>query len=115
VDHGQPNRGTNQDAQREIGCAQGERPGPQTRRGREPAALDAQAGNKEEPPRGIDAATVAAYEKLGAIYGGWVKRESGAIGFQPGRDQAEKGLPGFRFGIFPTRNSRLSVFRSAWS
>jgi hypothetical protein len=51
--------------------------------------------------KGIDAATVAAYEKEGARYGGWVKHERGTF-FHPGRDAAEKGLPGFTFdGGFP--------------
>src|SRR5580765_529639 len=50
--------------------------------------------------KGIDAATVAAYEKIGAEYGGWVKSEQGPV-FQPGRAKAESGLPGFRFRTFP--------------
>jgi hypothetical protein len=51
--------------------------------------------------KGIDSSTVAAYEKEGAVYGGWVKEGRGTF-FQPGRDAAEKGLPGFTFdGGFP--------------
>jgi hypothetical protein len=30
---------------------------------------------KSPPAKGIDAATVAAYEKLGALYGGWVDND----------------------------------------
>jgi hypothetical protein len=68
---------------------------------KEPADQGTHPGDKEKPPQGIDAATVAAYEKLGAVYGGWEKNETGTIWFQPGREHAEKGLPGFRFAIFP--------------
>jgi Leucine Rich repeat len=48
----------------------------------------------------IEAATIASYEKLGAEYGGWVKAGKGRA-FQAGRDKAEKGVPGFRFHVFP--------------
>jgi Leucine-rich repeat (LRR) protein len=47
--------------------------------------------------QGLDAATVAAYEKLGAIYG-----TMGTVApFRKGREKEEKGLPGFRFLSFP--------------
>src|SRR5579862_7561801 len=46
--------------------------------------------------KGIDAATVAAYEKLGAIYGGYDSSHF----FQAGRDQAENGMPIFRIHTF---------------
>jgi len=49
--------------------------------------------------QGIDPATVAAYEKLGAIYG--TMGTITAPDFRIGRDQAEKGLPGFRLGSIP--------------
>jgi internalin A len=49
---------------------------------------------KKSPAKGIDAATVAAYEKLGAVYGGWTKSN---LGFQIGQKHAEEGLPGFAF------------------
>ncbi len=61
-------------------------------------ALSVASVHGDEPKatgKGIDAETVAAYEKLGADYGGWVKQES--LQFQTGRDAAERGLPGFRF------------------
>src|SRR4051812_5049148 len=48
-------------------------------------ALSASRGQGQETKpdtKGIDAATVAAYEKLGARYGGWVKGELG-LSFQP--------------------------------
>jgi Leucine-rich repeat (LRR) protein len=49
--------------------------------------------------QGIDPATVAAYERLGAIYG--TMGPLPALDFHIGRDQAEKGLPGFRFLFAP--------------
>src|ERR1017187_1790275 len=71
-----------------------------------PSAL----GKEKQPAgKGIDAATVAAYEKLGAEYGGWVKTEYG-FRFQAGRDHAEKGLPGFRFvNVFPMELPEVAV------
>src|SRR5258708_4870904 len=60
-----------------------------------------QAQEKRATGKGIDAATVAAYEKLGAEYGGWVK-EDAFFSFKPGRKRAEDGLPGFRiYGPLP--------------
>ena len=46
----------------------------------------------------IDPATLAAYEKLGGVYGG-MKPEYGH--FEAGREHAENGLPGFHFANFP--------------
>src|SRR5438874_2621672 len=57
-------------------------------------AADAQP--KAEKAEGIDARTVAAYQKLGARYGGVVKRRSGFPQFNEGKEAARKGLPGFR-------------------
>ena len=51
--------------------------------------------------KGIDAETVAAYEKLGAVYGGWVKLYSYTY-FKVGSEHAQKGLPGFQFPTFPS-------------
>jgi hypothetical protein len=47
------------------------------------------------PQKGIDAETVTAYEKLGAVYGGLVKQDFGTK-FEAGRDPAESGLPAGR-------------------
>src|SRR4051812_5856537 len=70
-------------------------------------ALSATAAHGQEKKvlsKGIDAVTIAAYEKLGAEYGGWPK-DSVSGDFQPGRKQAEGGLPGFRFNYtFPKTN-----------
>src|SRR5579862_6048837 len=56
-----------------------------------PATLDA---------KGIERNTVDAYEKRGAVYGGWVKQDLRTL-FQEGRESADNGLPGFRFRTFP--------------
>jgi hypothetical protein len=56
------------------------------------------------PAKGIDAETVAAYEKLGAVYGGW-RNNVPMTWFLGGREKAEQGLPGFRFDALP--NSKL--------
>jgi hypothetical protein len=60
--------------------------------------------------QGIDAATVAAYEKLGAKYGGWINRE-GFLEFEAGRQNAERGLPGFNFhdAPIPTKLPQVAV------
>src|SRR5690349_2837153 len=50
--------------------------------------------DKKSAGKGIDPATVAAYEKLGAVYGGW---RDGKIVFERGPAAAAAGLPGFRF------------------
>jgi hypothetical protein len=55
------------------------------------------AEDKKPEGKGIDPATVAAYEKLGAAYGGWVRDHDGFRQFEKGRQAAEKGLPGFLF------------------
>jgi hypothetical protein len=61
-------------------------------------AADAQP--KAKKAEGIDARTVAAYEKLGARYGGAVKTGSltsvSLQHFEAGKEAATKGLPGFR-------------------
>src|SRR5262249_4033024 len=64
------------------------------------ALLSAGVQGQEKKPegKGIDAATVAAYEKLGAKYGGWGKADDT---FQPGQKYAESGLPGFELRTFP--------------
>src|SRR5262245_20878550 len=51
---------------------------------------------KEKKPvaKGIEVATVAAYEKLGFHYGGWVDDEWG-LTFRRGAEHAERGIPGF--------------------
>jgi hypothetical protein len=46
--------------------------------------------------KAIDRSTIARYEKLGAVYGGFVND-----GFQAGREKAENNLPGFQFRQFP--------------
>jgi RNA polymerase sigma factor (sigma-70 family) len=50
--------------------------------------------------QGIDPATVVAYERLGAIYGTMGTLTD--LEFRIGRDQAEEGLPGFRFPFNPS-------------
>jgi hypothetical protein len=47
----------------------------------------------------IDDATIAAYEKLGARYGGFIVSRDGWIEFEQGKDAAAKHLPGFRFRL----------------
>ena len=56
--------------------------------------------DKQTTDKGIDAVTAAAYQKLGAIYGGWPENQNG---IQGGEKHAEAGPPGFRFlsGKFP--------------
>ena len=59
----------------------------------------ANAACGDEPPKWkpIDAETIAAYEKLGAEYGGIGVLEFGGLRFSPGNEAAAKGLPGFKF------------------
>jgi hypothetical protein len=57
----------------------------------------AAAQSKPRKVEGIDARTVAAYEKLGAVYGGVVQGRSGFHEFEEGKEAARKGLAGFRF------------------
>jgi Leucine-rich repeat (LRR) protein len=64
------------------------------------AATAVQGQEKKVAGNGIDAATVAAYEKLGAIYGGWAKGDVDRL-FQAGQKHAEEGVPGFLFRTFP--------------
>ena len=60
------------------------------------------AQEKKPAEKGIEPAIVAAYEKIGAKYGGLVKGEFDvAPSFQEGRAAAEKGLPGFFFKSGP--------------
>src|SRR5262245_41550408 len=66
-----------------------------------------QADDKKPASKGIAPATVAAYEKLGADYGGWVKVKQDedlpeVFVFKTGQKFAEQGLPGFRFHELPT-------------
>lgn len=62
------------------------------------ASLHAQ--DKQPPRKGIDAETVAAYARRGAVYGGWPKSDED---FKEDQKNAEEGLPGFRFtATFPT-------------
>jgi hypothetical protein len=63
-------------------------------------AAGTQSQEKKPAGNGIDPATVAAYEKLGAMYGGWMKRDIGST-FVPAREYAEKGVPGFSLRTFP--------------
>src|ERR1043165_6598772 len=56
---------------------------------------------KKSQGKGIDVETVAAYEKLGAVYGGWIDKE-GNRGFEPGQKHAEDNLPAFQFRQLPT-------------
>jgi len=76
------------------------------------AFTTASRSNGETPNGAIDAATVAAYEKLGAVYGGLPKKAAPFYdptldildevrALRDGRAFAEKGLPCFRFKSFP--------------
>jgi hypothetical protein len=49
----------------------------------------------------IDKETIAAYEKLGAVYGGFEADEFGSVVFSAGAEVASEGLPGFRFIELP--------------
>ena len=60
----------------------------------------------QEPIKGqdIDPQTVAAYEKLGAVYGGFQPNPFDGFFFRPGADAAREGVPGFillKPGPFP--------------
>jgi internalin A len=68
------------------------------------SATAVQGQEKQAAGKGIDAATVAAYEKLGAKYGGWVVNTNSKA-FYPGQQHAEKGMPGFFLRPFP--NTKL--------
>ena len=77
-----------------------------------PAQLWALPLPDDRPKRGpIDAATIAAYEKLGAEFGGLHTLPSGRSKFEPGKEAAAKYLPEFRFslpkGELPGRCRRL--------
>src|ERR1051325_6855434 len=73
------------------------------------AVAAVQGQEKKVAGKGIDAATIAAFEKLGAVYGGvyggWVQEDGArvylATRFREGRKHAKKGLPGFHFAKFP--------------
>ena len=77
----------------------------QGREAPKPAKGEAKADQDKQPartiPRYIDPATVAAYEKLGAVYGGYVQTDDSFFIFREGRENAEKGVPGFRFKQTP--------------
>lgn len=51
--------------------------------------------------KGVEPGIVAEYEKLGGVYGGWAKGYDDVVVFQKGSVNAEIGLPGFQFSIFP--------------
>ncbi len=62
------------------------------------------AAKVEEPPKykPIDPETIAAYEKLGAIYGGFeIDNSGGNYKHLPGKDAAAQHLPGFSFATLP--------------
>ncbi len=65
------------------------------------------ASRADEAPKykPIDRETVAAYEKLGARYGGFEVRAFGRITFWPGKKSAAKWLPGF--AIVPAKDGTL--------
>ena len=60
------------------------------------AALPAHGQETKPAGKGIDPATVAAYEKIGGHYGGW-QQDTGH--FTIGAEHAANGLPGFSFVI----------------
>jgi Leucine-rich repeat (LRR) protein len=62
------------------------------------SAVPVHGQEKQPVGKGIDGATVAAYEKLGAVYGSMIERYPD---FEAGRARAENGLPAFRFKTFP--------------
>ena len=64
-------------------------------------AAVAQGQEKKLAKKGIDAETIAAYEKLGAVYGAFTKDENTSTFFMPGHKYADKGLPAFAFAKFP--------------
>lgn len=66
----------------------------------QPAAQPKTDGPKQWYGVGIDAPTIAAYQKIGGIYGGWHPKEP-FQDFQPGANNAEEGLPGFQVFKFP--------------
>ena len=51
------------------------------------------------PP--IDEDTIVAYQKLGAVYGGFKTSGLGVIEFYTGEEAAKSSLPGFRFDKLP--------------
>jgi hypothetical protein len=54
----------------------------------------------QEPKyKSIDAETIAAYEKLGATYGGFRPIKPFVTEFVAGEEAAAKGLPGFRLNL----------------
>jgi hypothetical protein len=61
------------------------------------AAVVAQPDPAEKPRKGIDPETIAAYRKLGGMYGGWLKGRDEIWDFQPKPEIAQRGVPGFRF------------------
>jgi hypothetical protein len=66
------------------------------------ARLHAVPPTDDGPKRGsIASDTIAAYEKLGAVYGGFDLTRDGQIVFRPGKEAAAKHLPGFCFSSVP--------------
>jgi hypothetical protein len=61
-----------------------------------------QAQEVKKATKRIDAATIAAYEKLGARYGGLVE-DRGTV-FRWGQAAADEGIPAFSFGTEPRSN-----------
>ena len=62
----------------------------------------------DEAKRGpIDPETIAAYEKLGAVYGGFDVSVYGYPEFFPGKEAATKRLPGFQFAKLPAALPKL--------
>ncbi len=67
-------------------------------------ALSANAApgqDKKASGKGIDAAVVAVYQKLGATYGGFQEDHELGLWFEAGQEAANQGLPGFRFHTHP--------------
>jgi len=65
------------------------------------SANSAHSQGKKSAAKDIDAATVAAYEKLGASHGWLLKGDIFGFGFLPTRENEKKLLPGFCFKTFP--------------
>lgn len=64
----------------------------------------AQTQEKKETPVGVDAATIAAYEKLGARYGAFAMTKMGWMAFKVGKDAIVPGaIPAFQFEVFPAK------------
>lgn len=72
-----------------------------------------QPGKEKTQFKGIDAATVAAYEKLGAQYGAWVTKRFPTgyqlVEFEPGSKHAENLLPVFLMKSLPENLPQVAV------